>query len=127
MDGDDSELLVGGAHDGFMGDTRVLSFYLAPFVWNPETGRLTFCIEIEVTVALEPSFPSRPVRRMTSGSDRFEAAVRKSVANPEDVARFRASARRRSLVGASMLEDGPFEYVVVTVDSMASAFGRACS
>jgi hypothetical protein len=114
--------LVGGVHDGFMGDTHVLSFYLAPFMWNPETGRLTFCNRIEVAVALEPALVSRPVRPSISEADRFEGAVRNVVVNPEDVGRFRPMVRLRPLLGASMLGGGPYEYVVVTVDSLAAAF-----
>lgn len=115
------ERLVGGLHEGFMGDHRVMSFYVAPFVWNPSTRKLTFCERIEISVELEPSVVSRPTRP-AGARDRFTETVRRTVANPDDIERFRARPGRYPLLGSAMLEEGEYEYVIVTADSMVSAF-----
>jgi hypothetical protein len=117
------ERLVGGIHQGFMSDSRLLSFYVSPFVWNPVSGRLAFCERIEICVRLEPSLVSRPVRRQASGQGRFGEAVERMVANPQDLDRFKASGCPSPILGASMLEEGAYEYVVITVDSLAASFG----
>jgi hypothetical protein len=114
--------LVGGMHQGFMGDTRLLSFYVSPFIWNPVTGELTFCEEIQVRVELEPSVVSRPARHGQGGHDRFRETVARMVANPDDIGLFKASMGVHALLGAPVLEEGNYEYVVVTVDSLAPSF-----
>jgi hypothetical protein len=116
------DLLVGGLHQGFMGDAHVLSFHLSPFVWNPETGRLTFCREVKVRIEFEPFAPKHRVRPPADGRRTFREAVARTVVNPSDLARFGPPAARRPLLGASMLDEGAFEYVVIAVDSMAAAY-----
>ena len=114
--------LVGGFHQGFMGDSRLVSLHVSPFVWNPVSGELAFCDEIEIRVELEPSRVARPVRPIAAGADRFGKSVKRIVANPEDIELFRAARGMHPILGASMLEEGDYEYVVVTVDSMAATF-----
>jgi hypothetical protein len=114
--------LMGGVHQGFMGDSRLLSFHVSPFSWNPVSGKLAFCEEIEISVELEPSPAVRPTRPHGHGPDRFGEAVLRAVANPEDVERFRGARGAHQLLGASMLEEGDYEYVVITVDSLVASF-----
>ncbi len=116
------EQLVGGVHQGFMGDSRLLSFHVSPFVWNPVSGRLAFCEAIEIRIELESSLVTRPMRPHLGGPDRFGEAVKRTVANPDDIERFKAARGAQALLGASMLEDGDYEYVVVTFDSLAASF-----
>ena len=40
--------IVGGVREGFMGDNRLLSFFVSPFRWKPSSGKLFLCEAIEV-------------------------------------------------------------------------------
>jgi hypothetical protein len=114
--------IVGGVRDGFMGNSRVLSFHVSPFRWNPSSGRLLLCERIEVRVELEPASPGRPFRRRAIDRDPFFKTVEGLVVNPGNVRAFAAHTGSHHLLGASMLEEADYEYVIITVDSLVSCF-----
>lgn len=114
--------LLGGVHEGFMGDSRILSFNVSPFRWNPASGNLRFFETIEIRVRLVPVDASRMLRRGGPHRDRFDRMVERVVANPDMVAEYSVRGNSRHLLGSGMLEEADYEYVIVTLDSLASAF-----
>jgi hypothetical protein len=115
---------VGGVRQGFMGDTRLVSFYVSPFRWNPATGQLLLATDLQVRIKLGDSPVARSLRPRTAPRP-FLEALRRSVANPEDVG---APAGKvpaglpGALLGSSALEEEYHEYVIVTTAALASYF-----
>jgi hypothetical protein len=114
--------VIGEGHEGFMGDNRIVSFDVSPFRWNPVTGELVLCEEIEVRLHLEESRIARPFRRAESDSRASIGMVKRVVANPNDVAAYQPPAIRPRFLSPCMLPDGEYEYVIVTVDSLVPYF-----
>jgi hypothetical protein len=114
--------LVGGTHEGFMGNSRIVSFEISPFRWNPVTGELVLCEEIEVRLELEDSQVRRPFRRASGNTQAFVNMVKRSVANPHDVSTYEPPAIRPRFLASTQLADGEYEYVIVTVDSLVPYF-----
>ncbi|MFH1313801.1 MAG: C25 family cysteine peptidase [Candidatus Eisenbacteria bacterium] len=114
--------LVGGAHEGFMGNSRIVSFEVSPFRWNPVTGQLVLCEGVEIRLQLEESQIKRPFRRGSSDSQAFFNMVERSVANPHDVQAYQPATVRPRFLSPSMLPAGEYEYVIVTADSMVPYF-----
>ncbi|MGD8628696.1 MAG: C25 family cysteine peptidase, partial [bacterium] len=114
--------VLGGVHEGFMGDTKILSFHVSPFSFNPASGSLRFFEIIDVRVVLAPASSARPFRRGGPRRERFVRMVEDMVANPEKVPEYSVTGGPCHLLGAGMLEEADFEYVVVTPDSLASTF-----
>lgn len=114
--------VLGGVHEGFMGDSRILSFHVSPFRLNPASGSLRFFETIDVRVVLAPADVRRPLRRGGPHRAQFVRMVENAVANPEKVDEYSAAGGPHNLLGAGMLEEADFEYVIVTPDSMASTF-----
>ncbi|MFZ1946252.1 MAG: C25 family cysteine peptidase [bacterium] len=122
--------VLGGVHQGFMGDSRLVSFYVAPFAWNPVTKTLELGDRIEVTVELVPAAGQRDLRCRPVRSTEFERAVGRGVVNPQDVAAYAAVSAESTLPAAggflpgalAGLEAGNYEYVVVTTQALAQYF-----
>jgi hypothetical protein len=124
--------ILGGVHQGFMGDSRLVSFYVAPLAWNPVTKGLEISTRIEVTVELVPAAGQRDLRCRPVRSSEFERAVGLGVVNPRDVAAYAATSTsvESGLPAAaglapsalSVLEEGHYEYVVITLQALASYF-----
>jgi hypothetical protein len=112
---------VGGIHQGFMGDTRLLSFFVSPLRWNPATGALTLATSLDIVVRLDAGTAVRGLRTRPGKAREFTDAVRRSVANPVDVAAF-ADDFGPALLAMSSLEQGEYQYVIITVDSLAASF-----
>ena len=111
--------LIQGVSQGFMGNSRILSFCVSPLRYNPITGSMMLVTDMMVSVALENSMPERPVRRGERPHDPVAATVRRMVANPRDVSRFSSD---RSPSAATYLPAGDFEYVIITVDALTASF-----
>lgn len=114
--------LIGGVHQGFMGDNRILSFNFSPFRWNPVTGDLIFCDRLEVSVRLEHTQVRRPFRPRSNQANAFSDALHRMVANPEHLEVFSPRTHMHAVLGASMLPEGDYEYVIITADSLAAYF-----
>jgi len=112
--------LLEGYTEGFMGNSRILSFHVAPLRYNPVTGSMMLVTEMTVRVSLEDARPERPVRRVDPRRDPMADMTRKMVANPRDVARY---ATDFAPAAATQLAPGDFEYVIITQDSLAASFG----
>jgi uncharacterized repeat protein (TIGR01451 family) len=113
--------LVAGLHQGFMGDSRLAGFNISPFRWNPVTKRLVLCEELEVRISLERVTVRRPFRRRADDTSVFSNVVERTVLNPDDVSTYLPGGGRR-LLGQSMLEEGYYEYVIITVDSLVTYY-----
>jgi hypothetical protein len=113
---------VRGLHQGFMGSNRIVSFQISPLRWNPATGRLYVYENLRLTLRLSRATTGRRFHARSAESDAFTAMVERTVLNGTDVRSFSRSSQPHRILGQSMLADGEFDYVVVTADSMASAF-----
>jgi hypothetical protein len=111
--------LLGGVTQGFMGNSRILSFYVAPLRYNPITGSMMLVEEMEVVVELKDSRPERPVRRDAGETDPVTRMVRGMVSNPRDVSSF---ATDLAPAAPTALPPAYFEYVIVTQDSLVASF-----
>lgn len=111
--------LLHGVREGFMGNSRILSFYVSPLRWNPITGSMVLVAEMRISVSLEVARPSRPVRRASGRRDPIASMAKRIVYNPGDVGRF---APESSLTAPTQLPAGDFEYVIITVDSLVPSF-----
>jgi hypothetical protein len=111
--------ILRGVTQGFMGNNRILSFYVCPLRFNPITGALVLVSEMEVRIELESSTPRRPLRPVKQERDILGDIVRKVVSNPRDVMSF---APDFTPAAATQLEDGYYEYIIITRDSLAAAY-----
>ncbi len=107
-------------HTGYMGDTRLVSFHLVPFLWNPTTHELVLCKVINVRISLRHDGGRRSVARRSSHEACFRKAVERMVVNPRNVEVFAQGAMWKGVV--SELTPDQFEYVVITCDSLVAAF-----
>jgi hypothetical protein len=124
--------LMGGVHQGFMGDSRLLSLYVAPLAWNPVTKGLVLSTRVEIRVELAAAVGQRDVRSRPVRASEFDRAVERAVLNPRDVAAYAAPSALApdgiparagaGLSGATALEEGHYEYVVITLQALASYF-----
>lgn len=111
--------LLHGIKEGFMGNSRILSFHVSPLRWNPITGSMVLVAEMRISISLEAARPGRPIRRACFGRDPVASMVERMVSNPGDVVRF---APESPPAAPTQLPAGAFEYVIITVDSLVAPF-----
>lgn len=116
---------VAGVHTGFMGETKILSLAFVPFRWHPQTHEL-YCIQqIKVSVDMIRSHRIREIQRRNPVPVSMSEVSRRLVVNQQDIAIFDRGGWREESVGeelSSRLSRGTYEYVIVTADSLVSAF-----
>jgi len=112
--------IMGGFHVGYMGEIKIVSFYLTPFRWNPATRELRLCEEIEISISLVHDGSRRSLGRRARPAPTFRRMLKRMVLNPDDVATF--TPRQFEGEHISQLSPDTYDYVIVTCDSLASAF-----
>jgi hypothetical protein len=104
--------------DGSMAGYRLASLEISPLRYSPSVGRLELCSRITVTVRTQSAASGAAIVRTPWGERLHRQAVRSSVLNPEDIDRYQPAIQ----IAPCQIDGGPFEYLVVTTDEMASLF-----
>jgi hypothetical protein len=113
---------VGNTAEGYMGESKILSLAVCPFLWNPEGGTLKLATKINIRINLTPDPCRRGIRRWGGDHPRLLKAVRSLVANPSDMEEILSPPPTSPQGVISQVEEGSYEYVLITADSLASCF-----
>lgn len=108
--------------EGFLSENRVVSLAVCPFRWNPADGSLILAERIDVRIILTSDSHPRGLRRLRGGQAGSSRLARSLVANPSDLEGFAPAATSPVQALVSQLEQGYYEYVLITADSLTSSF-----
>jgi hypothetical protein len=120
--------------DGYLRGWKLAALLLRPVRYDPATGRLSLVTSVRIELTLAERVDAGPTPLLRERSDVAElvaARIRSTVVNPEDVtpAWRGAESRPVGVAPASFtpsfrpsLDGSPVDYVIVTADSLATAF-----
>jgi len=122
--------LVEHAHSGNFAGHRIAGFLIYPVRYNPVTQKLYFyeAITFKIQYAANTEEVVKPERLFEEDFQRIERAVRRLVANPEEVSYNQPVIEKASIVSGLEATPEPSEqglgvrYLVITSEALADAF-----